>query len=124
MVLEILKSDWGEDDDDLNRNFIWLKLRVIHNKNSEDDEFLNILITLTFGGNERDFEIGFGDDFKLKERYYFTIDEDDFYYPPIIKLLETIDSELNIDFQYEYELFDSGNLIGFKVDVDDVVSNN
>ena len=24
----------------------------------------------------------------------------------------------------EYETFDSGNLIGFKVDVDDVVSNN
>lgn len=119
MILEILKSDWGEDDDSMN-NYIWLQLRVIHNKNSEDDELLNVLITLTFD----DFEIGFGDDFKLKERYYSTIDENDFYYSPIIKLLETIDSELNIDFQTEFETFDSGNLIGFKVDVDDVVSNN
>lgn len=113
MNIEILKSSFGEDDDDMNRNFIWLELKVTHNRDSNDDEMINVLITTE---GEDDFEIGFGDGYRLKEKYYSTIDEIEFYYSPIIKLLDKLNLELGYDV-FDYSSFDSEDIIGFNIDL-------
>ena len=112
MRLTILKSSFGEDDDDLNRNFIWLQLKVTRITNS-DDEIINVLIT-TEGVD--DFEIGFGDGYRLKEQYYSTINEIEFYHSPIIKLLDKLNLELGYDV-FGYMDFDSEEIIGFNIDL-------
>ena len=105
MKIEIVKTKWLEDDDDIDLNYIWLELNV-------NGKSLYVIIV----NKDYNWEIGIGDEFGLKEGYYKIIDDSKKYYSQLIKMFEEIDERLGIDVN-DYMSWDDERLIGFKVDI-------